>query len=163
MQVIEVLSWEMHWPSYLSHLRHEYYSARPFKISWGSAFLTDAMTCFICSTPSHFTAPATPVIIVCLMASQPPGPSNRWRTSDQLVHVKYSKSYLSFSGRLWNWDHFIDHLFLFLGYSSWQLCFLPVSIAIYSVPNCMPLRQAYLDNRKTKRCLWELHGVIQAI
>lgn len=31
-------------------------------------------TCFICSTPSHFAAPAAPVIILCLMASQPPGP-----------------------------------------------------------------------------------------
>lgn len=71
-------------------------------------------TCFICSTTSHFTAPATPVIILCLMASQPPGASNRWRTSDQLMHIKYSKSHLSFSGRPWNWDNFILHFFSYL-------------------------------------------------
>ena len=134
-----------------------------WKFPGGQHFLQMPWTCLICSTPSHFTAPATPVIILCLMASQPPGPSNRWRTSDQLVHVKHFKSVLSFSSRLWNWDHFINHLFLYLGYCSWQLCFLPVSIAIYSVPNCMPLLQAYLDNRKTKQCLQELHSIIQAI
>lgn len=111
MQVIEVLSWEIHLPSYLSHIRHEYHNAQPFKVSWGSTFLIDAIDLFylLHTFPLHCTCYTSHHL--CLMASQPLGASNRWRTSDQLMHIKYSKSHLGFSGRLWNWDHFILHFF----------------------------------------------------